>query len=603
MDSEIITLDTETRDNSDYTTRKLLGLGLTCPIKGRENYLSSFYLPFRHEHTFSIVRPPTTNVPIEWLAELGDTVFANRTKWFVAHNMPADDDILEREGIEMAGKKFCTLILAWLNNENEYNYSLEALAHVVGERKLKDETKIFVQGFGGWEKVPPEGLAKYCMKDAVIAWKLFKYYMEKLRTQEYDFIIEQEMRFNNLIKKMIQRGIQIDLEVAQNLSDLTKQQMQERLNDLGYDPGKPTELANRLFLPPPRGLGLTPLPDPKTNRTYSVNGRSKDFPMGRPLMNKSILTKLEATYLNEYIGKEDSELNKILEYRSWVKANSTWYEGWLNKADKNGRIHPGFKQHGTKTSRLSCEEPNMHQVPRDIDKTPVKKMLRASTNYELWSLDYNQIEFRLACLYAEVPELLDLLMTGGDVHALTGENVGAYEMFPEHPDKARYVGKQTNYLTIYGGGAAVLVMQLWRDARIAINEERAASILKAFHASYPGFRKASKRAEAAVATNKYIKYWNGFRRRIPYRDDFHKAFNSCVQGGAAQILRESMFRLDDAGFIIVNQVHDDIWLEIPAGKHELLDEAQTIMEWATEDFGLPFTVERKCLYAPIKETV
>ena len=80
--------------------------------------------------------------------------------------------------------------------------------------------------------------------------------------------------------------------------------------------------------------------------------------------------------------------------------------------------------------------------------------------------------------------------------------------------------------------------------------------------------------------------------------DAHKAFNSIIQGGAADIMIETMLRLRQSQLPVYleGQVHDSLWVEIPADQPNLRTEIKRIMEWPGEEFPIPFPVDEKCLY-------
>ena len=91
-----------------------------------------------------------------------------------------------------------------------------------------------------------------------------------------------------------------------------------------------------------------------------------------------------------------------------------------------------------------------------------------------------------------------------------------------------------------------------------------------------------------------IVMWSGRVRHFKYQGECHKAFNAVVQGGAFEIVKRSMLRLREAGFIMSNQVHDSVWINVD--KEKEVEEAQQIMEgWTKDYFGLSFRTDRKRL--------
>lgn len=580
VDSPIITCDTETNWTSIREDQRIMGIAVLAPVGDSYN---TYYFPFRHEHDETLFQ--VENLPLNKLDDLIDLLTKKLTVW---HNAKFDLRMLENEGIKVDHLHFYdTMLLSWMENEEKYSHGLFELGKLVGSKKLGKELDNIAKHLGsgskevGWQKVPPDVMGKYAEQDVILTWELFKLFWPRIQEQGLDELYGREVKISHLLRRIEDRGVLIDLPLAKQYAAEAQSRQEELLQLLGFDPGKPSQLAHRLYaLPEHGGLGFRPL-------GFSSR-KSKEFKY-LPIMDDDVLSRLNHEVVDQ-----------VREFRQLVKAKSTWYDGWVNHTDRYGRLHPNFKQHGTKTTRLSCENPNLQQVPR---QGKVKSLLRAPVGYELWEFDYSQVEFRLGSVYAECESILGAYREGFDVHSMTAKNIGAYEKFPDDPDTARYVGKQTNFLTIYGGGAGVLQKQLWRDAKLDVPEKECKKMLEQFHTAYPEFRDITYRCQSAVEQTGYVKYWNGRRRHFSNSYDYHKAFNSLIQGGAAQIMLESMLELDAAGFKIVAQVHDSVWIELPVGSiEESSEKIKEIMSWPTESFDCPFPVDGKCLFKHTTES-
>lgn len=577
LKADVIAVDTETNWTDDWDSRELMGISMHCRLPENNEYELSFYFPFRHQHDRNLFSKHNENLPYEWLRDLA-CVLERTDCIYVGHGFKFDFKVLEREGIFLTATLRDTLLLSWMDNENKFSHELNDLAKLVGDKKDRAELKSIAKNLGGWEKIPPEVMERYACGDTRITYHLYEYFWPRLEKQELTKLYEREEKKLRILTKMEQRGIQIDKDTAVKLSEEARTRMRDTLAEFGYDPGKPSQLAHRLFGAPPEGLALPILGG------YSKR-KSKEFPQGIPYMTEAVLSRLN-----------HPEALKVLDYRSWQKANSTWYEGWFNKTTSDGRIHPEFKQHGTVTTRLSCTKPNMQQIPRDVERTPVKSMLRARRGYELWEFDYSQMEFRLGAIYADCNPILDAYQHGIDVHQLTSSRLNLEELTGLSRSEARYAAKQTNFLTIYGGGAAVLRSQIWRDTRLDMPYETAEEILEEFHKSYPEWKKIANRCEAAAKQRGYVKMWTGRRRHFDVVWKHKDAFNSIIQGGCAEIIFDSMIQLHEEGFEIVSQVHDSLWIEVPTDSCDSdRDRIRKIMEWPKEEFGIPFPVDEKRL--------
>lgn len=578
LTADVIAVDTETNWTESWDDRELMGFSTHCEIQGREGFEVSFYFPFRHQHDTDLFAVNNDNLPYGWLRDI--SIFLERTDCdFVFHGFKFDSQVFAKEGIEVVGNTvWDTVLMSWMDDENKFSHELDDLAKLVGDKKLRTELKKIAKNLKGWEKIPPEVMELYACGDTRITYKLKEFFQPRLEQQELISLYSREEKKMRLLTKIESKGIAIKKDVAKRLSEEAQTQMQEALAEFGYDPQKPSQLAHRLFADEPEGLGLPVLGG------YSKR-KSVEFAQGIPNMDKNILSRLN-----------HPEALKVIDYRTWLKANSTWYEGWFDKTGQDGRIHPTYKQHGTKTGRLSCAKPNMQQIPRDVVKTPVKKMLASSPGTQLWEFDYSQIEFRLGAIYADCQPILRAYVEGADVHQLTSERIGIENLSGLSREESRYAGKQTNFLTIYGGGASVLVFQIYRDTKIILPLDTAEEILSAFHSSYPEFRKIANKCESVAQSRGYVKLWTGRRRHFDVVWECYKAFNSIVQGGAADIVCDSMVMLDDEGYDLVSQVHDSIWIEIPEDDVENeVNKIMKIMEWPGPEFGIPFPVDAKRL--------
>jgi DNA polymerase I-like protein with 3'-5' exonuclease and polymerase domains len=62
--------------------------------------------------------------------------------------------------------------------------------------------------------------------------------------------------------------------------------------------------------------------------------------------------------------RNDKTASLVLSYRGWQKSVTSNYRPYLALISPDGRLRPRYKMHGTKTGRMSCEKPNLQQIPR-----------------------------------------------------------------------------------------------------------------------------------------------------------------------------------------------------------------------------------------------
>lgn len=589
LDADEVALDTETTKTDVWTDRYLIGLSTYCEIKGRPNQFLGFYFPFRHNHDRKLF-PESDNLPLEWLRELAPALEREDCLW-ILHNAGFDINILLHEGINLGGRIRDTQNRAHLVDENFFNYELATIAkYYCGISKLKEELKNIEKALGGWDIIPPHAMGLYAVRDVEATFKAEKEIAPKLTEDGLDQLWDDDEKYVRCLAEVMRPGILLDCQKAQELSHHADARMAEIQLELGFDPQKKVDLARKLFvsavsnpqgfeIPPSRGLLRI------KNKVY--------FPNGLPVVDEAAL-EWYATHHPEC----QEVVRLVLEYRGLQKAKSTWYDGFLALVGSDRRLHPGLKQHGTKTGRLSSSKPNLQQIPRDITKSPVKTLFQAPQGYELWEYDYSQAELRLITVYSADEKLDYAYREGADLHAMTRDALDIMSVV-DNPDTARWVGKQCNFAICYLCGAEKLQTMLWKLGHLEVSEDHCRSFIEGWHDLYPAVKRTAYRVIGVAEKQGQIKYWNGRKRHIPHPRKVHayKAWNSLIQGGTGQIMKIAMLKLwEDPEFTsqMVNQVHDSLWIYHRKEDFEIQDKlVKEAMGWATEHFSFPFPVDAK----------
>lgn len=389
-----------------------------------------------------------------------------------------------------------------------------------------------------------------------------------------------ENKFIRILQGMERRGVRLNQELCAELSAEAHSEMARVTEELGFDPGSSNALAEFLF----ETLGLPILARGKP---------SKSFPNGRPKMDKERMNE----YDSMLDANDDPSAKMVLAFRGWQKANSVCYEGYPRLVSVDGRLRPSYKIHGTKTTRLSCEKPNLQQIPRSSDKPwngRIKRLFVPDDGFRLIEFDYSTLEFRLAALYANEKDLIDRINAGADFHQITADLIRELAGI----DITRQEAKTTNFLILYGGGVGKLAWQLHATP------EKAQLVWDAYHETFPGFKKVMDSAARTAKNRGYVNLWTGRRRHFntkwsfDYEDGirkepYHKAFNSLCQGGGAEIVKHAMLRVDplnsDSARLLL-QVHDSLVWEI---REDCVQEVSDRIKSEMERVGMKinFTVD------------
>lgn len=352
---------------------------------------------------------------------------------------------------------------------------------------------------------------------------------------------ETESDFIRLIARIKDHGIAIDTKFSRQKAIEGTKILNQIRNELGWNPGSPQQIGNYLI----NELGL-----PVIKRT----------PNGAPSFDKEALEEYELHL--DATGDETAQ--KVLTYRGWQKTVSSNFQAYLDLMDENEILHPNYKVHGTRTGRLSCEKPNLQQIPRESVKPwngDVKKafiprseelygntLLERSRNKNisgkslLRTFDFKQVEFRLAAAYAKEKELLEIFNSGADIFTEISERLG----------RPRHQIKTFIYATLYGAGKGKIALIL------KVPKDEADELYEEYHGTWPGFKKISEKATQLAYNDGYIEYWTGRRRHL-HKAEARKAFNSIIQGGAFEIVKRRMLALKEEPIVL--QVHDSITTE------------------------------------------
>lgn len=563
----LIVVDLETTKSTHYGGNKMIGVSWGYPMGSK---FRAFYAPFRHG-TFDELDP--RNLEEDLICE-----FARwKGKDLVFHGCgTADLPWLLQEGIDFTGPEtfvWDTMIMSHMVNEHEFSYALDDLSNKYYRERKKDlkelETRV------GWDNIHPTIMGEYACLDVFLT---FKHYLRaRAEIQDEDMIsnYRDSEQYLKALTRMIMRGIPIDLELCKTLQEEGRRELVALKDELRLDPAKAGQVIARLH-------GSLKVP---------VIYRTKKG--GKPATDSASLER----YAQAYPQSRDF-IDKVTQYRTVSKRVSTWYQGFFDKADDQGFLHPGIRQYGTVTTRLSQREPNLQQIPRDAKQ--VRRLFKDEEDFVLVEFDYSQIELRLASWYLMKKgdsAFYDAYKTGADVHVLTSERLGLHRTMGAKP--GRQVAKNINFMLLYGGGAKKFRETVFIQSKGAVDYplQQCYEWHKDYHKSYPGVNLVTVDCKKLWEQRGFVKFWNGRRRHLGFKDKGYEAFNSVIQGGCGQILMHAIILLDRhmPDLRMVNTVHDSIWFYLR--RDEVDDIARDIIKWMThvpEDFfELPFDVEWK----------
>ena len=274
----------------------------------------------------------------------------------------------------------------------------------------------------------------------------------------------------------------------------------------------------------------------------------------------------------EKIRWEHPIVDKILEYRSLMKLNSTYVEGMLPYINpKTNRIHSYFHQTVTATGRISSTEPNLQNIPTRYELGKMlRKVFKPKQGYVFIDADYSQIELRVLAHISQDQHMKEAFENGEDIHKQAASKVLGIPI-EQVTKEQRSEAKAVNFGIVYGISDFGLAQQL------GTSRKRAKEYIDQYLQKYSGIDFFMKTVVEEAKEKGYVETLFNRRRYIPELKSNNYmvrqfgarvAMNTPIQGTAADIMKIAMVNLNkelsktNMDAKIVLQVHDELILEV-----------------------------------------
>lgn len=481
-------------------------------------------------------------------------LFENPHIGFYGHNVKYDFHVLANYHIQIRSLCFDTILASYILNSHSRQHSLDYLAlELFGKVKIAT-TDLIGKGQKQitMDKVPIEKVCEYCCEDVDYTCRLKLLLQEELRQRKLEgLLMDLELPLLRVLAKMERKGIYLDVPVLQAQGKDVVHKIQLLTDEIYHLAGtqfnlnSPLQLKKILF----ETLGI---PYPKK--------RATDYSTGEEIL--------------ELLKNEYPIAGKILDYRKLEKLRTTYIESLPEEVDaKTQRIHCTFNQSVAATGRLSCQDPNLQNIPiRSDEGSEIRKAFRPEKKgWSYLSADYSQIELRLLAHMSEDPDMIEAFKHGEDIHARTAAAIFNVPL-SEVTKAQRHGAKAVNFGIVYGQQAFGLSQTL------NISTSEAAAFIEAYFQRFKRVKEfLEKCKEEARRTGKSVTL-TGRERLIPEINSKNGmlkaqaerlAVNTPLQGTAADLIKMAMLHIDRCmqkdhyqGFMVL-QVHDELIFELP----------------------------------------
>ena len=398
--------------------------------------------------------------------------------------------------------------------------------------------------------------------------KLYEKTTEELeRLEETDLFNNIEMPLVEVLSEMQYEGIQIDKDELEEFGVTLKQNIEEltqeiyTLSGTEFNINSPKQLGEVLF----EKLELPVIKKTKTGYSTDVD----------------VLEKLK---------KEHPVIEKILEYRSLTKLNSTYVEGlkpYINPV--TGRIHSYFHQTITATGRISSTEPNLQNIPTRIELgKQLRRAFKPKEGYLFIDADYSQIELRVLAHISNDEHMIEAFNNNEDIHKQAAASVFKVPI-NEVTKEQRTHAKAVNFGIVYG------ISDFGLGEQIGVSRKKAKEYIDQYLEKYSGIKQFMSDIVEEAKEKGYVETLFKRRRYIPElkSKNFNirqfgarAAMNTPIQGTAADIMKIAMIdvfnKLKERKLKskLILQIHDELLIET---KEEEKEEVKNILKTSMEN--------------------
>lgn len=356
------------------------------------------------------------------LQKFGEEVIANENIVKVAWNAKFDMQVFHKYGIFHKGRLFDGMLAKYVLDEAKPN-DLKSMV-----RRFLPKFGDYEEDYEGcnlpWDQKPLLGLSQYCAIDTDMCLRLFLFFEKKMIDKKFYHLFRNLiMPASNLLTKVETRGQRLDKEwhgklmeeyprrileaetkvrALKKVKRFEKSLIQQRLDKAiskieeeireskkviktsddsrkiasaersiknreekiarlmagEFNTKSEKAIIERINFGSASQMTQLLFTDPKGFKFPVVKYTQKDKrDTDNPSSSEAVLLELQKTDKTGFI-------DTLLELRGLKQINNMFVKGFANLVQDDGRLHPKFNIHGTRTGRLSSADPNSQQLPR-----------------------------------------------------------------------------------------------------------------------------------------------------------------------------------------------------------------------------------------------
>ena len=441
----------------------------------------------------------------------------------------------------------------------------------------------------------------YSARDADATIRVFPGLWERITSLGLEDTLWRDMRAMPMVCDMMANGLPVNIGSFEDLSGYFQEQMGliqrkiqgmvgRKMGGINLNPNSPVQMKKLIY---------------DVLRLQDRGGRHKAKKGGKQSTADDILKR----YLPFH-----PVVQEIIDYRGYSKLDSSYARAIPKLVSPDGRIRTTLRMTRVATGRLSSSNPNLMAQPiRSSEGRRVRDCYESEDGL-LISGDYSQVEMRLAASEAEDDKMIEIFLSGQDIHAITAAEMFGIPVSRVNEKEHRYPAKRVGFGILNLITAEGLHRELVTGGSTIHSLDDCRHMIKAWFEIYSGIAAYMKSNGEYAKRKGYVRDMWGRIRYIPGIKSTNRwarieaerqAGNAPIQSGAQGIMKQGMgdlvpvYRsLSDLGLGELKpliQIHDDIVWEsseelIPLALPEI---KRTLEAAAPDHFLVPLEVDFK----------
>lgn len=260
-------------------------------------------------------------------------------------------------------------------------------------------------------KIDPDACYIYGMGDVDRTLALWQMYEEGLNEYNLWEAYDREMQVLPITMEMERDGVRVDVKRMEKVRAECEKTAKDALDRMCkatgnkyFNPNSPQQVQEMLFNGMP--LELEVFDVTKTGQP-STGAEALEPHFQVPLVRD------------------------LLTYKANTKAIGTFFDKYAGLMTPDNKVHPGYKQLGTVTTRYSCIEPNLQQVSSPASSNSkareflvdIRQVFCPDPGWVMFAPDYKQMEVIIFAAIYNVQTMLKAIRAGQHVHKATADKI------------------------------------------------------------------------------------------------------------------------------------------------------------------------------------